>query len=144
MKTIRLVLVPFLFTGLFLSCGKKEHPKIPSPSWKADHLEEYPVTMTAVVRIPPGLFNSRRATDELAAFINNECRGVGQRIQMDTSAAYFVLIHGKSDEKGKIQFKYYSASNSYLYQTDPFLNFIIDGNYGTADQPEVLKLKLVK
>jgi hypothetical protein len=144
MKKIILIPASFLFLFFLFSCGKGDPAKISSPSWKVDNTGKYPVTMTAVVQLPQSLFKNRRVTDKLAVFINNECRGVGQRVQLDTSAAFFVLIHGKSSEANKIQFKYYSAHTSYLYQTKPFLDFVMDGNYGTADQPKVLELRVIK
>ncbi|HVX00415.1 MAG TPA: hypothetical protein VHA52_08280, partial [Candidatus Babeliaceae bacterium] len=61
-----------------------------------------------------------------------------------TISAFFILIHGTAAEQSKISFKYYTSWKSNLYQTDAFLDFSVDGNYGTADGPQVLDLKAVK
>jgi len=138
------ITIIFIFSILF-SCKKDKPPRVSSPSWTVDNAGAYAVSMTAVVRLPSNLFKKRRATDKMGAFIGDQCRGIGKRVLLgDTSAVFFVLIHGKASEKGPVQFQYYSAHTSYIYQTKPYLGFVMDGNYGTVDQPEILELKVVK
>lgn len=49
-----------------------------------------------------------------------------------------------ASENSQISFSYWNAWRSVMYQTDAFLNFQVDGNYGTADGPEVLDLQYAK
>lgn len=100
--------------------------------------------MTAVVTIPAALQASLGDADQLAAFVNNECRGVGVLDKVNNAYVFFMLIRGLPDEQSKITFKYYSVKTSYLYQTGPDLSFLIDAVYGTAQNPKVLALAEVK
>ncbi|MFL5811882.1 MAG: hypothetical protein ACJ749_20330, partial [Flavisolibacter sp.] len=104
----------------------------------------YPASMTAVVMLPDNLQATASDGDQLAAFINDECRGVGEKVKVNAKDLYFVLIRGLAEEQSKIVFKYYNSKTAYLYQTGPELNFLIDAIYGTAENPQLLQLKPVK
>ncbi|GAA4306083.1 hypothetical protein [Compostibacter hankyongensis] len=133
--------VLLLFAAGTYSCKKhKNPPKVPPPQWKVDTSGKYPASMTAVVRIPDYLMQHGQPGDQLGAFINGECRGIGKLIKLDAGDVYFVLIIGEAAEQDKVSFSYYSAYSSYMYGTSPFLDFTMDGNYGTADHPEKLAL----
>lgn len=125
----------------FFGCGKKDGVnKMAPPSWTIDTSGKYPATMTAVVKLTPALMKTESAADKLAAFIGEECRGIGQQVHLDSTSVFFVLIKGKASENDKIRFKYYRSYNSKLYETAPFLDFVMDANYGTAANPEILEL----
>ena len=129
-----------------LSACKKEvkHTTFPPPVWKEDQTGKYPVSMTAVVTMYYELNMSLMPDDQMAAFVNDECRGVGQIVKVSPiSTVFFILIHGTAAEQNKIKFKYYSTKSSYMYATADFLDFKIDSNFGTADKPETLELKPV-
>ena len=123
---------------------KEEQTKFPPPKWKADETGRYPASMTAVVVLPALLQTAITEEDQLAAFIGGECRGEGARVRVGSTDMYFVLIRGLADEQSPVTFKYYNAKSSYLYQTGPVVNFMIDGVYGTAESPKVLDLSPVK
>lgn len=133
-----------LMTGM--NACKKHHtpPRFPSPDWQVDATGKYPLTMTAVVQVPPNLQPYVLKGDKLGAFMGSECRGVGTLITADSKMMFFVLIHGTAAEQGKISFKYYYSWKSYMYETEPMLDFTVDGNYGTVDYPKVLDLKEAK
>jgi hypothetical protein len=95
--------------------------------------------MTAVVTIPDNLNRYMQSDDQLAAFVGDECRGVG--ILLD--GAFFVTIKGSSSEQSMVTFRYYSSRNKYMYTTDAFLTFDIDAVLGSIDKPEVLSLQPV-
>ena len=116
----------------------------PPPNWKGDETGRYPATMTAVVILPASLEAARGQGDQLAAFIGDECRGVGDVVKVETKELYFVMIRGLADEQSKITFKYYQAKTGYLYQTSTDLTFLVDAVYGTAGNPKVLALSPVK
>jgi hypothetical protein len=123
---------------------KEEQTKFPPPKWKADETGRYPASMTAVVVLPALLQTAITEEDQLAAFIGGECRGEGARVRVGSTDMYFVLIRGLADEQSPVTFKYYNAKSSFLYQTGPVVNFLIDGVYGTAESPKVLDLSPVK
>ena len=123
---------------------KEEFTKFPPPAWKVDETGKYPASMTAVVSLPASLQPAATETDQLAAFVNDECRGLGVRVNLDAGAVYFVLIRGLADEQSPVVFKYYNSKSSYLYQTAPVLHFLVDDVYGTAQNPKLLALSPVK
>jgi len=131
---------------LSLAACKKHHtrPKIPAPTWTVDDSGKYPASMTAVVQVPKNLQPHIQPSDKIGAFVGDECRGTGTLVKVRDASVFFVLIHGVASEQAKISFRYYRSSKSYLYATEPFLDFIQDGNYGTADGPKILDLSPVK
>lgn len=118
--------------------------KFPPPNWKVEAPGRFPASMVAVVALPASLQPNAGDADQLAAFINNECRGVGAFEKVDTNNVYFFLIRGMDSEQNKIVFKYYNAKTAYLYQSEPVISFLIDDVYGNAQTPKVLALTQVK
>ena len=100
----------------------------------AHHLSERHAR--AVLRLPDNLAPYVAAGDELAAFIGDECRGVGQQVD----GLWYVMLKGTPDEQGMVSIRYYSAANRYLYRTAEGFEFESDGVYGTADNPVTLSL----
>lgn len=146
-KNISVVTMLLILIG-FSSCGKHDDnpglPRVPAPNWELDTTGKYPLTMTAVVKMPVGIAADISETDMIGAFCGDECRGLGSLIETGTTSVFFVLIHGTGTEQPRISFRYYSSHNSYLYSTNAFLYFKIDGNYGTINGPEVLDVKPLK
>ena len=134
-----------------LGCSKSpveikpaEPAKFPEPNWKVDETGKYPVTMTAVFNLPVTLAGSVQENDKLAAFINDECRGVGVIVKVNDQNLFFVLIQGLPEETNNIIIKYYSNKTSYMYQSQATLTFLADGNYGTAENPKIVELTQLK
>ena len=134
-----------------LGCSKSpveikpaEPTKFPEPNWKADETGKYPATMTAVFNLPVTLTGSVQENDKLAAFVNDECRGVGIIIKFNNQHLFFVLIQGLPEETSSINIKYYSNKTSYMYQSQAALTFLADGNYGTAEDPKIVALSQLK
>jgi hypothetical protein len=149
MRTVAYVLCLLLSIAV-TSCKKESaeqqevYPKFPPPTWKEDDSGRYPASMTAVVSLPLSFRADFSKNDQLAAFVNDECRGVGALVELDTASVYFVLIRGLADEQSPVMFKYYNVKSSYLYQTSSAVNFLVDKVYGTAQNPQVLELTPVK
>ena len=144
MKKILLIIVTFWLCISLSNCKKDTAIKISAPGWHTGALEKYPATMTAVVQLPDNLKNGLHIKDEMAVFINEECRGTGELIRLDSTSAFFVMIHGTNSENGKIIFKYYSFNQSAIYASKDTLNFVVDENFGTADKPISLQLEVAK
>ena len=132
----------------FSSCKKQDGtdspPQVPAPDWTVDTTGKYPLSMTAVVQVPPGITPDISETDKIGAFFEDECRGLGTLVGTGTTSVFFILIHGIASEQSKISFKYYNSENRHIYSTNAFLDFTVDENYGTVDSPEVLNMKQVK
>ncbi len=138
-----------ILTGLN-SCGKQEVPIQPnkefaSPNWKKDETGRYPFSMTAVVQINDSLNLIRSPNDELGAFINGECRGIGVVVSAGVKSMYNIIIQGTSTENSYITFKYYNSSSLNMYITATnFLPFKVDDGFGSPDAPQVLLLQVIK
>ncbi|HSU52078.1 MAG TPA: hypothetical protein VLJ41_15835 [Segetibacter sp.] len=150
MKTF-LWVISVILSVVTLGCSKNSDivpedvlTKFPPPAWKTDETGKYPFSMTAVVTIPSKLSANMDDGDKLAAFVNDECRGEGVAVKVNSTNVFFVLIHGLADEHGQVIFKYYSAKSSYLYKTGPVLNFLVDDVYGTAQNPKILDLNPIQ
>jgi hypothetical protein len=137
-----LVLLILCLAAVYLAGCKKHHtaPEVPPPSWSVDTSGQYPATMTAVVAPPQDMDPYVTASDEMGAFVGTDCRGIGRMITINHENMFFIMIHGKASEQSMISFQYYRSWDKHLYKTGPILNFAADGNFGTADAPEILYL----
>ena len=96
--------------------------------------------MTAVVKVPEVIKENVNAGDRVGAFVNNECRGVGVPINLNGNIVFYILIRGTASEQSKIDFRFYDSISAYLYKTNKPIDYVVDGDYGTADNPAVLNL----
>ncbi len=139
MKRYLCVLVVLLLAGIYACKKDKTFKTFPPPAWSADTTGTYPLSMTAVLRLPDNLQANLRAGDELGAFIGEECRGRGVVVQAGGDPVFFVLIRGTASETGMVSFRYYASGSRYIYRTGDVMAFAVDGNYGTVDGPVVLR-----
>lgn len=149
MKWITSLLCIFLLTTL--SCSKSGSTnqgevgtKFPAPQWSADTTGKYPATMTAVLALPATLAGNLMEKDQLAAFVNGECRGVAALEKVGNVDLFFIMVRGLPDESSNVRFKYYSSKTSYMYESNDAVNFLIDAVYGTAQNPKTLELSQLK
>lgn len=125
------VAVPFAANSLF---GTEENPE-----------EIYLLlenSMTAVVRIPDELQVYANTEDKLAAFIGEECCGVGKLTLIDDKPVYKMVIKSVDNPAAKVSFQYYSATNTYLYKTESTIDFVAEQAYGTEDEPQTLAISM--
>jgi len=150
MKRIPSALYIFLIAAT-IGCSKNSvdtpeevATKFPVPNWKADDTGKYPATMTAVFALPQTLASGFTKNDKLAAFVNDECRGVGVIVEVNSLSLFFVMIQGLPEETNKITIRYYSNKTSYMYESRSALTFWADDIYGTAETPKILELTQLK
>lgn len=143
MKYIKLILI--LSLGLFFGqCSKDDESfnTYPVPNWSVESPEQYPNSFTAIIRLPDYVNAYSEDNDRVAAFIGEECRGIGSLVTSDDGIkrVYYLTIRGPDTETGEIFFKYYNARHSYMYQSKNSVAFEIDGTYGTYDSPVEIEL----
>jgi hypothetical protein len=140
MKRTNYIILLLCAVCSFASCRKEKesYTQYPAPSWTVEQAK-YNGNMTAVVTVPDNLARYIQPDDQLAAFVGDECRGVGTLVD----GAFFVTIKGTSSEESKVMFRYYSSRNKYMYASEAFLTFDIDAVLGSVDDPEVLSLRPV-
>lgn len=104
---------------------------------------EFPqnMTITAIVKIDDSEIASENL--QVAAFIDNRCRGTINLILDPTTNRYYaymtILGDGVTDLNKKITFKCYDpTTGNELVTTDNTLGYISDSNYGEATNPYVV------
>lgn len=142
----RLLSISFIGLLLGLSSCKKHHdlPTVPPPQWTVDQTGQYPTSMTVVVQVPEDLQPYVQESDQIGAFVGDECRGIGTLVVSGSVSAFFILVHGTTSEESMVSFQYYSSWKKHLYATPAFLKFTPDGVYGSADGPRILNLEPAK
>lgn len=145
MKKILVIIGLIIGVSIFNACDKDDDFAQPKPTdWQVSTTESFSTTMTAVVVLPDNLLKHAQDDDMVAAFMGDKCRGEGKLVKTDEQRYYFLTIKGFSEEQGKITFKYYNTNRSFMYTTDPVLDFEPDGIWGGIDNPKTLELKGVK
>ncbi len=66
----------------------------------------------------------------------------GECVQVNSNdrTVFYVLIRGTASEQSKVDFRFYDSGSSYLYKTNFPIDHVVDGNFGTADNPSWLNL----
>lgn len=144
MKKIN-VLIVLCLAILFASCSKDNETfdEYPIPDWTLQSPESHPNSFTAVVAIPDNIDTYSQDDDIVAAFINGECRGVGNLVSDESGekGVYYITVRASDTENGNIEFKYYNARLQYLYRAMSLIPFESDATYGTYDMPIILDLE---
>lgn len=122
------------------SCEKEDRlPQFTSPNWEVLQ-NNYSLNMTAVIAHPLGIKEPKGEADKMAAFVEDECRGVANIIDNN----FYITIKGTASETTKVTFKYYNEHSKYLYEAKDYVNFEPDCILGTDDDPEIISFKVVK
>lgn len=111
--------------------GKISEPAVPP----FEESGKYPEMMTIYVVLPKSLPFEIRNQDQFAAFIGDECRSVGKKIDDENSLIYCFEVRGKSDENGEIYFQYYSIQQSGIYHSTETVKFADNTTDGSETDP---------
>ena len=103
----------------------------------------HPLKMTAVVEIDGDQVKDISQNDKLAAFVDDECRGIGTFVENNGRKMFEVEINGSLGSHEKLNFKYYNASLKYLYTSVNSFDFIPESSLGNTNTPELIELKVV-
>ena len=148
MNTLKITFLFLATTVIFTYCSEdtETYPKHPVPEWNIASPELLPNSFTAIIAVPGNINLYATDNDKVAAFLNDQCRGVGTLVRTDSNdkRVYYLTIRANDDENGNIIFRYYNSRLSYLYQAKQMVPFETDGTFGTYDSPEILELELVK
>ena len=109
----------------------------PEPEWEMPESGIYQFSMTGIMKLSDFLEGYADETDEVSAFIGNECRGVVKAQEYNGEKLFFLYIRGNSAEKQKVTLKYYSAKNKKLYVCNELFDFVQNGTYGKISDPAI-------
>ncbi len=98
--------------------------------------------MSAIVQLPSALANDGSNEDIIAAFLKDECRGIGELVETDNNRCYFISIKGFDDETDKVTLRYYNAKNSYLFSAKEIADFKANSSWGMVDNPVIPELEI--
>ncbi len=103
------------------------------------------VCMSAVFTVTEyKAFNTTLAeNDLLAAFVDDECRGVAAGVMQGDSLIFPMQIRGTLGKAEQITLQYYHCENSYLFTCPKKFDFVAGGKIGTADEPMGIILNVV-
>lgn len=124
------------------SCDDDDVALADRPSWSVALPYAYAESMTAVLRVPDSVAADETADDCLAAFVGNECRGVGERvIGGDGRTQWHIVVLGHADEQADVRFRYYNQRRRHLYRTRQAVPFVTNTRLGSADAPLAMVLE---
>ncbi|ETR70640.1 MAG: hypothetical protein OMM_03095 [Candidatus Magnetoglobus multicellularis str. Araruama] len=97
---------------------------------------QYQETITTIVMQNELILGD--SNDLLAAFSDDQCRGIAESIITPEGPRFFLQIW--SNTADTIQFKYYSAQEKRIYPLDYSLIFKTNHNIGSIISPQVMNL----
>ena len=121
------------------SYGKLSEPAVPP----FEESGKYPEVMNATVTLTDPLPFEMRDNDRLAAFVGDECRGVGKASKLAGKNIYTFEIRGKKEETAPIYFMYYSLQTKGIYKSDESFPFTDGEIKGDEEEPFALTLQPV-
>lgn len=121
------------------SYGKLSEPAIPP----FEESGKYPEVMSATITQTDPLPFEVRDNDQLAAFVGDECRGVGVPSKLAGKTVYQFEIRGKKDETSPVYFMYYSQHTSGIYKSAESFPFADEGVKGNEEEPFTISLQPV-
>lgn len=130
MKKISVILVLAISSHIMIC-------KAQAPSWNINPLQySYSLSYTGTALID-GLA-AGDSSDMVAAFINNECRGVSSPVYIESIKKWvFFLTIYSNFSNDTIRFKYYQEENDSIYNMQTEVVFVANYLYGSALEPYV-------
>ncbi len=100
-----------------------------TPDWNPVVYPNNPATLYARVTIDgiPAQLN-----DVIAAFVGNECRGTGNIVVLDRSAAYATIVVNLASSGETVGFKIYSYASDTIYPIPDTMPMATGASYGTT------------
>ncbi len=109
------------------------------PNWRVE-TSRFQYNMTMIATLESGGVESRSGDDLVAAFVGDECRGVGRLMHVDGIDRYlaFLMIHGNESDGGTVEFRVYNAAEKVVYDVDGSVEFRADASSGSVGEPFAL------
>jgi hypothetical protein len=146
---VRLLKISVLLSLIIIMGGCKKHDEYfktySRPAWGVASPETLPYSFTAIVSIPENIDTYSSDEDIVAAFIGDECHGIGNLVTSEngTKKVYYITVRGSDTESRQIVFRYYNSKLSYMYEAKTTVPFEIEGVWGSYDTPFMLDLQIM-
>ena len=100
-------------------------------------------SMWVYVKLPDELKKYEDANNDLmAVFADSKCCGVAEIITKNENEVIYKILVKNIASSGKLDVRYYSSYNSYLFQMPSLISFVPNGNYGSFDEPNSIPFNL--
>ncbi len=122
MKRITINLIAFFLIGIY-GYGQ-------APTWSVNENDfEYTMSFVAFLNVDGITLTS--TNDQVAAFVNDECRGVANLIYIANKDRYYAYFNVFSNTNGEtLSFKVYDSTNNRVVDIVKTVNFEINALYG--------------
>lgn len=110
-----------------------------TPNWTVNTAQyEYSQTLTTTVQLEGGV--EAAENDLLAAFVNNECRGVATATYVDAYEKhyFFLTVFSNQYEGEQVELRFYQSSADSIYAAISSLTFTDGENIGSASEPFIV------
>jgi hypothetical protein len=107
-----------------------------TPEWSFSQANEYPVSMTMVIRLSSLLESRVNSNDKMCAFIGDECRGTATVVMNGDIPLFYLMVKGDDAETREVKLNYYSANDTRIYSASSGVNFQVNKLWGTPASPE--------
>ena len=104
----------------------------------------HPLRMKAVFEINYDFLTSVTGADQLAAFVNGECRGKGRFVERNGKKLFEVDINGSLGTTEKVSIKYYNAARKCQYESVSTFDFVAESTFGSIAAPELIELNVIE
>lgn len=104
----------------------------------------HPLKMKGVFELKNQLVKKNGETDVLAAFVNDECRGIGKFIENNGKELFEIEICGSLSKTEKFKLKYYNTALKYQFESVKTIDFSAGNFMGTKDFPVIIEMNILK
>lgn len=109
---------------------------VSKPAWEVPSTHDYTSSMTPVIKVVIVDEQLSNADDLLAAFIGDQCCGIGELIQ---NGLYNLYISGS---EGNVTLRYWSSKYTNIFEAKDDFPFVNNAPKGTPDKPYVPTFKV--
>lgn len=106
--------------------------------------ENHPMKMNAVMELRHEQLKKISETDIVAAFVNDECRGMGTMVEIDGKKLFEIQINGSLGVKEKVIIKYYNSTLRHKFESVKTFDFEPEKLLGNRNAPVDIELKMSK
>lgn len=104
-----------------------------TPSWSFNPAD-YESTMTITAAAYLDQVRTQHESDQIAAFVGEEVRGVATPTIVDSEWTFYLTVHGNNDGE-TLSFQYYDAANAVIYPIVETLSFEANAQHGITSTP---------
>lgn len=113
-----------------------------TPNWSVtNNTYDNSMTITGIVRLDG--IESATASDMVAAFCGDECRGTSKLIKLDSQNRYFAYLLIKGNNKDQISLKMYDSTNDKIVPVSGNILFEQDKSLGSQDFPYIFSQEII-